>query len=147
MVFTACDCCGAALGSLGSIEFCLENVNSGKLFNLAGPDVWQKCTLWFAASLCLLPPVPAFELKSSWTFVIWDMAAAPRTRSQEALIPTETGKSSAADAVVIRVLYRLPLHTSNILLRSRVRLEKNVLNDFNEVCWKNLNNKRFILLF
>ena len=101
---------------------------------LAEPDVWQRCTLWFAVSLCLLShSLGAQELLG---FRGLRYGGCPWGQGSGNPHPHGDCQSTegAAKLVVTCGLYHLPLRNADILFGSWIRLEKNVLNGFNEVC-------------
>lgn len=131
--------------SPGSIEFCLENAILGKVFYLAESDVWQRYILWFAVSLHLLPhSLGSRALGLSWS----GFGGYPWNQGSGNPHPHGEGQSleDAVNLVVTCGLYHLRLCNTDILFGSRVTLEKNVLNDFNEVWW-NVNNKTILFCY
>lgn len=135
------------LSSPGSVVFCLQNTNLGKVSDLAEPKGWQRCTLWFT-----LPPTPwsqPWSSRISGLFLsgVWKLLIEPGAgvvTSPQRMANLRVHHKTDSNVW----FFHLPLCNADILFGSWVSLEeKNVLNYFNEVCW-NFNNKiRFISLF
>lgn len=80
--------------SPGSVGFCLQNADLGKVSDLAEPQGWQRCIPCGSLSLSAsYPMTPALELKGFWAFIAWGVEAAHRARGWGTHIPTETGRA------------------------------------------------------
>lgn len=77
------------------------------------------------------PTAPALDPKGSWAFMVcsWSQGSGNPRPHREWQSP-----EAAAELVVTCGLYHLLLCNADIPFGSWVRLEKNVFNDFNEVC-------------
>lgn len=117
LVFIAYVCQSVSLGYARSIGFCLENVNLGKVFVLAEPDVWQRSTLWFAVSLHLLPHRPGLGAHGLLGFHGLGFGGCPWSQGSANPHPHGDRQSpeGAAKLVVKCGLHHLPLHNADIL--------------------------------